>query len=585
MNNENIVKRSISEEKIWSKYYPEASKYEQAPKMKILDYLKFNNVNKMNLTALNYYGTKITYKKLIAKIEEAANAFHKLGVKAGDTVSFVAVAVPECIYAVYALNKLGAACNMIDPRMDEESIKRMVIESESRFLVALDVTYPKVFKVRQYIDQEKTIIIPFARSLPFIKRTVATYATSNVRTYLDYDNRLIKWDTFLADGVGTVAPDAEYVGDRLVAIAYTGGTTGFPKGVMLTNDSVNAVAYSFKYAGLVQGKKDKFLGIIPIFSSYGFVCGTHMPLCLGLELIPIPRFIPTQFGKLIKQFKPHHMISTPAFIELLMNSKEIKNMDLSFITTLGSGGDTMNEGLEEKLNNWMKQHNIKYPLAQGYGMSELSAAATFSVNELFKSGSVGIPSIGITVSIFDPETGEEKGYYEEGEICVTGGSMMKGYYKREEETANVMRKHADGLTWIHSGDIGYIDEDGFLFVKGRIKRMIIRFDGHKVFPVNIESAIVQEEAVKNCCVVGVNDRSRSQGQYPMAIVELNEGYENKEEICKQIFDKCNEVLEERGRPVCVVAIDKIPLTGQGKNDYKTLEKEFVDFDYITNENK
>ena len=583
MNNDKMTRRSISEEKIWSRYYPEAAKYEKAPKMKILDYLKFNNKDKMNLTALNYYGTKITYKKLLQRIDEAANAFHKLGVKEGDMVSFVAVAVPECIYAVYALNKLGASCNMIDPRMDVESIKRMVIESDSRFLVSLDISYPKVYKVKEDIEQEKTIIIPFARSLPFIKRVVANSSVSNLRTYLDYDNNLIKWDTFIANGVGTKAPDAPYVGDRLVSIAYTGGTTGFPKGVMLTNDSINAVAYSFKYAGLVQGKKDRFLGIIPVFSTYGFVCGMHMPLCLSLELIPIPRFIPTEFGKLIKMFKPHHMISTPAFVELLMNSKEIRKMDLSFITTLGSGGDTMNEGLEDKLNTWMKQHNIKYPLAQGYGMSELSAAATFSVNELFKSGSVGIPSIGITVSIFDPETGEEKGYNEEGEICVTGASMMKGYFKRKEETENVMRKHADGQVWIHSGDIGYIDEDGFLFVKGRIKRMIIRFDGHKVFPVNIESVIVQEETVKNCCVVGVNDRARSQGQYPMAIVELNEDVENKEEVCKQIFEKCNEVLEERGRPICVVPIDQIPLTGQGKNDYKTLEKKFKKFDYTVYE--
>lgn len=211
-------------------------------------------------------------------------------------------------------------------------------------------------------------------------------------------------------------------------------------------------------------------------------------------------------------------------------------------------------------------------------MSELAAAASFCVNDIYKSGSVGIPSISLIVSIFHPETGEELSYGEEGEICITGPSMMKGYYNRPEETANVMRRHADGKVWIHSGDIGYMDEDGFLFVKGRVKRMITRFDGHKVFPVNMESMVSEHENVRNCCVIGVNDRGHGQGQYPLVLVELMEGTD-AERACKVIFDDCMNRLEERGKPVAVLAVAEIPLTGMGKNDYRSLEKDYSNFDY------
>ena len=349
----------------------------------------------------------------------------------------------------------------------------------------------------------------------------------------------------------------------------------------MTNDSMNAVVINFKYCGLVYEEGDRFLGIIPIFSSYGMVCGLHMPLCINLQLVPVPKFVPEKFGHLIKTFRPRHFISTPAFIELLINSPEVKGMDLSFITTMGSGGDTMNEGLEGKLAQFMKEHNMRYPLAQGYGMSELSAAASFCVDDIYKSGSVGIPSLTTTVGIFDPETGEELGYNEQGEICVTGPSMMKGYFNQPEETAYVMRKHADGKVWIHSGDVGYIDEDGFLFIKGRIKRMITRFDGHKVFPVNLESLVHERADVRNCSTIGVNDRQHSQGQYPMILVEFAEDVEDKEALCKEIFQYCDENVEERGKPIAIVPIDSIPLTGMGKNDYRALEEIYKDFDYLS----
>lgn len=571
------IKHKISEEKVWLKHYPETVSPEDLPKRTAYGFLKEVNMNNLHNAALQYYGTTITYGQFFEIIDETAEAFAAQGVKEGDIVSFVSVSVPECVASVYALNKLGATANTIDPRMDIDSIRRMVKESGSRILVTIDLAFPKIKAIMKDIDQDLIITQSAARSLPFIKKVAMKLST---KTKIDYNDKIIDWDTFLQKGAGTTAVEAPYVGDRAVVITYTGGTTGFPKGVLLTNDSMNAVAFNFLHASIVKEEGDRFLGIIPIFTSYGVVVGTHMPLTQGIELVLVPKFDPTKFGSLVKKYRPNHMISTPAFYEMLMNSKEMKNIDLSFIITLGSGGDTMNEGLSEKLQQFMKDHNIKYPLAQGYGMSEVSAAASFCVNDRFKEKSVGIPSLTTTISIFDTETMEEKGYNEMGEICITGPTVMKGYFNRDAETAHVIRLHDDGQMWVHSGDIGYMDEDGFLFIKGRVKRMITRFDGHKVFPINIESLVAEHEHVRNCCAVGINDRGHGQGHYPLVLVELSDEVEDSKKVCREIYDECLEKLEERGQPVAVIQIDKIPLTGVGKNDYRTLEDEYEDFNYV-----
>ena len=571
------LKKKISEARPWMKYYDSGFAGMQAPKCTVYQYMKDVNRKQLDSTAINYYGAKISYRQLIANIDEAANAFAAMGVKAGDTVSFLSVAVPECSAAVYALNKIGATANTIDPRLDVQNISRMIQESGSKVLMTIDVAWPKVVKIKNEIKQKRIVVLSAARSLPGIKKMAMQLKN---RANLPYGEAIWKWDTFIAKGKGTTAVEAPYVGDHTVAIAYTGGTTGFPKGVMLTNDSMNSVAFNFKYCGLAAKPKDRFLGIIPVFTSYGMVCGMHMPLCMGFELIPVPKFVPEQIGKLVRDFRPNHMIATPAFYGIMIESKELKNKDLSWLITMGSGGDTMNEGLETKLDQFMKSHNIKYPLAQGYGMSEVSAAASFNVNDIFKSSSVGIPSLTTTVSIFKPDTDEELGYYQEGEICITGPSMMKGYYQRQEETDHVMRMHSDGKVWVHSGDVGYMDEDGFLFIKGRVKRMITRFDGHKVFPVVIESMVSEFDFVHNCSVIGISDREHNQGDYPMVLVELNEGADEKA-ACKILFDECNARLEERGKPVAVVVVDEIPLTGSMKNDYRALEHKFKKFDYLT----
>ena len=571
---------AVSAEKVWMKYYSEESRNAQLPRMKVYTYYKEVNKDRLHDTTIYYYGAKITVKKFIERIDECANAFAALGVKKGDTVSLLSASTPESIAALYALNKIGATLNAIDPRMDVKSISRMIRNSGSSVLIAIDIAYPKVAKIMPEIKQKHIIIQSAGTSLPMIKKIALKIA---VRSSVPYGKcGIMSWETFIKGAKNAVAEEAPYEGDATVAITYTGGTTGFPKGVMLTNDSINAVAFNFAHAGIVYEKGQRFLGIMPIFSSYGLVCGIHMPLSMGLELALIPKFLPLKMGEYMKKYKPEHMIATPAFYEILIDSEEMKDFDLSFVLTLGSGGDSMNAGLEAKMKAFMKTHNIRYPLAQGYGMSEVSAAATFCVNDRYKAGSVGIPCVATIIGIFDPETGEELGYNTPGEVCITGDTMMKGYYNNEAETKHVMRKHADGKVWIHSGDIGTIDEDGFVYIQGRVKRMITRFDGHKVFPVTIESFIGEHELVHSCSVIGVNDRERTQGQYPMAVIELVSGVDvsRRDEICREIYHRCQEQLEERGRPVAVVCVDEVPLTAMGKNDYRTLEKDYKYFDYV-----
>ena len=571
--------KTVSQEKVWMKYYDPEVRNTDIPRMKIYSLLKEYNQERLQQTAIYYYGTKIHIKKLIQRIDECADAFAALGVKQGDTVSMLSASTPESIIALYALNKIGATLNAIDPRLDKKGIARMIKASGSKILLVIEIAYPKVAAIISDIKQEHIIVQSAGTSLPLPKKVALMLASKSQVPY--GKDGVMSWDTFIAGAKNGMALEAPYDGEATVAITYTGGTTGFPKGVMLTNDSINAVAYNFRHAGIVHEKGQRFLGIMPIFSSYGLVCGIHMPLTLGLELALIPRFYPQKMGEYIKKYKPEHMIATPAFYEILINSEEMKNFDLSFMLTLGSGGDSMNAGLEVKMQEFMDSHGIKYPLAQGYGMSEVSAAATFCVNDRYKKGSVGIPSVATTIGIFDPETGKELGYNEEGEVCITGATMMKGYYHNKAETDHVMRKHADGKIWIHSGDIGYIDEDGFVFIKGRVKRMITRFDGHKVFPITIESFIAEHELVQGCSVIAVDDRERMQGQYPMAVVELVASVDvsSRDTVCSEIYNLCQEQLEERGRPVAVVCVDEIPLTGVGKNDYRQLEKDFKYFDY------
>lgn len=567
-----------SEEKIWLKYLPEASLTAEIPQLTIYRHLRNTCEKRPDGKALYYYGKSVTYGELLQKIDRVADAFCAMGIGEGDYVTFLTPTTPEAIYALYGMNKLGAIPNFVDPRMDIQRILEAIEGVNSKILVTIDLAFPKVQAILGWLKVETIVVTSANTSLPLPAKVVRTLTAKNTPK-IPYGDNILKWNTLLSRGGGQTAPEIPFREDSVAAITYTGGTTGTPKGVMLTNDGLNSMAESFRLAGVDHRPGDRFLEIMPIFAAYGVGCGIHMPLIMEMETVVVPKFTPDTLGDLIRKYRPNHMMGVPAFYEKIMHSKALWDFDLSFLKTTGCGGDTMNPGLEARFNKFLKEHNGKYCLSQGYGMSEMSGAATCCYSHVYRDDSSGIPLLCNSIGIFDPVTGEELDYYQEGEICMTGRGMMKGYYNMPEETNHVIRRHADGKLWIHSGDIGYLDTDGFVYIKGRIKQIIIKFDGHKVFPVQIEGIISRHKAVGACAVVGIPDPDHGQGQVPLGIVELKSTLgadADKEAIRREILELCDQVCEERGKPADVVFIDHMLHTALNKHDYRRLTAMYQD---------
>lgn len=354
---------------------------------------------------------------------------------------------------------------------------------------------------------------------------------------------------------------------------HTGGTTGVPKGVMLSDDNLNKSAFQAIKSGFDFQREHTWLNIMPPFIAYGVGNGLHLPLIVGMEVILIPSFNPDEFADLLNKYHPNHMVGVPSHYGNIICNKKMQNQDLSYIIAPTVGGDAMDISLEKETNEFLAKHNCSYPACKGYGMSEVAAGVSIcSSHDVNKIGSVGIPLTHTTMAIFDTTTGKELPYNEEGEICMTGPNTMVGYYNNETETNNIVKRHDDGLMWVHSGDIGYIDEDGFVFIKDRIKRVIIRHDGFKVFPSLIEKTVDRNKNVISNCAVGIADTSHSQGKLPIVFAVLKDGC-NADVVKKELFELCQKELPEYVQPVDFVFIDKMPLTPIGKVDYRALEKE------------
>lgn len=564
-----------SRDKPWLKYFSPEAVSVSLPKCSAYDYLWESNKEHLNENALCYFGRTITYRTLFDNIQKVAASFFAMGIKSGDRVALCAVTTPETIYTFYALNYLGAIANIIDPRTNYERIKTYIMESDTKCFVAIEKCIPIAIKLRE--DGFAGRIISFAPSdsLPFIMR-IAYRIKNKAQSSSAY---IIPWKDFIQSGADYSKPvKAEYVMKRDAAIVYTGGTTGSPKGAVLSNDTFNTIALQYKYLGVNYSRGENFLNIMPPFIAYGIVCGIHMSLVMGLTNVIIPLLDIDELDSLVIKYKPVLMLGVPMHYEILAKSPKFQGLDLSFLQIPGCGGDGMNVKTEKYLNDFLRTHNCHSMITKGYGMTEVGSAAVTCFGTTNKIGSVGIPHCKTTVSVFKPQTDEELPYNTSGEICISTEAIMNGYLNRPNETNKVIRTHSDGTVWVHTGDIGYMDEDGFIFIKGRIKRMIIRPDGHNVFPLAIENIIMEHEAVENCAVVGQKDVTVENGEMPIAFIVLKPEYKNNTGIINDVKSLCDIKLPPRDTAKTFLEIEKLPMTSVGKVDYILLEKMTEDLD-------
>jgi len=594
IENENILldkKRSTeltgyaSIDKPWLKYYKEEIINRKLPKMNIYDYLVENNFNHLNRIALNYFGNKITYEDFFNKVNECAKAFLNMGITKGDIVTVALPMIPESIYIFYGLARIGAISNMIDPRTNEAGVKQYIDEVSSKILVTFDDGYSNVRNLVCDEKIEKVIVATPFDSLPFAIRILKSLQKKNA----DYTNsKVISYKAFIEEGkkyskeIKTV-----YEENMPISIVHTGGTTGFPKGVLLTSDNYNALVEQFRYSGLDFKREDTWLGMIPLFFAYGGGLGLHHPLSVGMEIKVIPMFNPDEMDKLVLRYKANHMAIIPSYFESIVYSKRSKNKDFSFLKTPAVGSDKMDSTFEKEVNEFLNKHNCKGKVLKGYGMSEVASAVCGTVvDEANKIGSVGIPFSHSVISIFDVETKKELKYGEIGEVCITGPNVMLGYYKKQDETRNVIRKHDDGLDWVHSGDLGYMTEDGNLYIVGRIKRMIVKYGGFKIYPTFIEQLIMELPFIKSVAVVGIEDENHLEFKLPKAYIVLKEEYRGmEEEVIKKIKAVCEEKLPDYSIPTFFTTLENLPLTKAGKIDFVYLEKLHEDSEKIEGNKK
>ena len=555
-------------DKPWLKYYDSDESALQINAKSVYDYF-VQQKPPMNSVAIDFFGKKITYSQLLDQIEKTRIKFLSLGIKKGDVVTLCSPMVPEIYYIFFSLNQIGAVANLLDPRTNIEFIEKSIYDTNSRILIYIDQAYEKMRTIKANEKLPHVFYLPVSGSFPRALKMLYDIKNRNVFNEL----RIIKhynWLDYKAETPASKGLNNDVTVDDLAAIVYTSGTTEIPKGALLSNKNIIALTVQSRISDFGWDRYDRFLEIMPPFIAYGLLCGIVIPLCIGMQVIVIPKFEQEKFADLIIKYKPNHIMGVPSMMEDLTKNKKLEKTDLSFLKTVIVGGDKISTTAEKGINKYLEDHNCPIKLIKGYGMTEMSSNAVFTKSkECNIDGSVGIPLMGNNVKIIDSD-GNELKYDEEGEICLTGPTLIPGYFNNKTLTEQVFVLE-NNERWIHSGDIGYMNEDGILFIEGRIKRMIIRYDGFKVIPRLIEDAICMNSDVKGCAVVGTNDKLHGQGQLPLAWVELYDKAK-KDSIKDTLMLLCRTNLPEYEQPVDIMFIDELPLTPIGKVDYKALEK-------------
>ena len=529
-------------------------------------------VNYPDYIAYDFMGGKVKYKDFIKKVDECARALAAIGVKEGERVTICMPNAPQAVIMFYAINKIGAIANMVHPLSSEKEIEFYLKESASVVCITLDQFYGKFENIRGNVPIRSLILTSIKDVLSPIKKKGYYLAQGRKIKKVPANAEIVWWERFLKGGNNYHGPfHVERKSQDPAVILYSGGTTGTTKGILLSNLNFNALSQQIIATNPMFKPGDKMLAVMPIFHGFGLGVCIHSMLANGGRCLLIPRFNPQSYAKLLKKHKPNFIAGVPTLYEALLRLKTLDRVDLSCLKGVFSGGDSLSIELKKRFDAFLREHGATIPVREGYGTTECVTASCLTPSHWAKEGSIGLPFPDTFYQIVKPGTEEEVPYGEEGEICLAGPTVMMEYINNPEETANTLKRHADGLTWVHTGDLGMMDEDGFIYFRQRIKRMIVT-SGYNVYPSQIENVLDAHEYVHMSCVIGVPDPLKM--QRVVAFVVLKPGLKVSEEEAREaILEHCSKYVAKYAMPSDIQFRDDMPKTLVGKVAYRILEEE------------
>ena len=558
----------------WLKYYGNTPASLEYPHKTMYEMVEAAAKRHPNHVAYVFMGKKTTYTEFMKRIQAAAQGLYKMGIRKGDKVTICMANTPQALDCFYALNRIGAIPNMIHPLSASQEIAFYLNFSKSKAILTLDQFYYKVAEILPQLENPTEILIakvvdelpvPLSALYPLTKSARAVKKLPKAGYTLWYD--------MVKAGKNTKLPAQKSRYDSCGAILYSGGTTGTTKGIMLSNLNFNALALQTIAASgfsMEEISNMKMLSVMPVFHGFGLGIGIHTPLVAGGTCILIPQFNVKVYAKTLMKQKPNLIPGVPTLFEALLRTEDLEGADLSFLKGIFSGGDSLSPELKKKVDAFLREHNCSEQIREGYGTTECVTASCLTPKDYARQGSIGVPFPDTYYKIVEPGTTNEVGPNIEGEICISGPTVMLGYMDNPYETANTLRRHYDGRIWLHTGDLGHMDQDGFVYFRQRIKRMIVT-SGYNVYPSQLENIIDANDKVLISCVIGVKDPYRV--QRVKAYVVPMPGVEPSEALKQEILDYCSGRIAKYAMPREIEFRKELPKTLVGKVAYRVLEEE------------
>ncbi|HPX32734.1 MAG TPA: AMP-binding protein [Erysipelotrichaceae bacterium] len=536
--------------------------------------LKNIAIRNENNLAYEFQGKKTKYSELINKIEVIAKALTAIGIRENDVVTICMPNCPQAVDTFYAINRIGAVANMIHPLSAQSEITFYLNLSKSKVILTLDQFYEKVVDARRDCEHQVIILVAHVSDeLPIYLKSLYKIKAENKFAHLPNHSSSLDWKQFKSMGENYPLPLPKNVFkiDKCSVILYSGGTTGTTKGIMLSDLNFNALSMQAVKAmdvKIIPG--DSILAAMPLFHGFGLGIGIHTCLTNGVYCSLIPSFTVKSYGKTLLSKKPNFIAGVPTLFEAMLRTPGMEKANLSFLKGMYSGGDSLSIELKGKVDKFLKDHKATIQICEGYGTTECVTASCLTPKNRYKEGSIGLPFSDTEFVICPVGKINHLEPNQEGEICISGPTVMLGYLDDEQETAEALKIHENGKLYLHTGDLGYIDEEGFVYFKQRIKRMIIT-SGYNVYPSQIENVLDGHPKVQYSCVIGVKDPYKI--QKVKAFCVLKPGIIPDDSIKNEIKEYCNKHIAKYACPKEIEFRDELPKTLVGKVAYRILEQE------------